>query len=190
MRHFVFVHFSFIHTYLYLLCALLYNLYLYCCIRIFISFTSSTKRQKNTIYISFKNSHIENFLSKTMMYISCRKILHVEIFQRGKQIVLIRVEGVAKRLERGWMSPRAFQVACVRFKILTLALFHGDPDRFIMQPAELGFEDWHSFKCTMLLRHPASFCQKYRRYSRRRWKWKWFGSVANESINLSTFIRI
>lgn len=34
----------------------------------------------------------------------------------------------------------------------------GIRDRFIMRPAELGFEDWHSFKCTMLLRHPASPC--------------------------------
>lgn len=62
MRHFVSVHFSFIHTYLYLLCALLYNL-LYCIVVSEFLYPSHLRPyDKKILYIvSFKNSHIENF---------------------------------------------------------------------------------------------------------------------------------
>lgn len=71
---------------------------------------------------------------------------------------------VAKRWDEALNEPTRIPSGSRTIRDIDIGPFPRGSDRFIMWPAELGFEDWHSSKCTMLLRHlPATLrWQKHR----------------------------
>lgn len=131
---------------------------LYCRIRIFISSASS-------IYIDYSFFHQRRryLPDKFREYFNARgiriNILFLQVF-----ILPSREEGREGRKVCKTFGTRVeWAHAHSKWLVHDSRYWHwpfstGIRDRFIMRPAELGFEDWHSFKCTMLLRHPASPC--------------------------------